>query len=338
MDYKAAGVDIEEGDELVRRIKPRVRSTFNSNVLADIGLFGALYDARFPDFEHPVLVSSTDGVGTKLKLAFAMDRHHTVGQDLVNHCVNDILACGAKPLFFLDYFATGKLDANVGEKVIEGLVIACTENSCALIGGETAEMPSMYTPGEYDLAGTVVGVVEKSKVLDGSSIQRGDVLIGLRSTGLHTNGFSLARKVLFPRYSADQHVDELGMSIGDALLQVHRSYLNEVYPLLAGGTIKAVSHITGGGIVGNTSRVIPKGLSIDVDWNSWEVLPIFKFIQHTGAIADDAMRQAFNLGIGMILVCAEEHADALITSLNGSANASPNSSVDARVIGRVVAE
>lgn len=327
MDYKAAGVDIEEGDELVRRIKPRVRSTFNSNVLADIGLFGALYDARFPDYAHPVLVSSTDGVGTKLKIAFAMDRHDTIGQDLVNHCVNDILACGATPLFFLDYFATGKLDANVGEKVIEGLVTACKENNCALIGGETAEMPSMYTPGEYDLAGTVVGVVEKSKVLDGSTITQGDVLVGLRSTGLQTNGFSLARKVLFPKFTVHQHIDELGMSIGDALLQVHSSYLNDVKPLLAGDMIKAVSHITGGGIVGNTSRVMPKGLTLEVDWTSWEVLPIFRFIQETGSIADDAMRQAFNLGIGMILVCSPENVDAVCAA---TANVHP------RVIGRVV--
>ncbi|MFM7775140.1 MAG: phosphoribosylformylglycinamidine cyclo-ligase [Candidatus Kapaibacterium sp.] len=327
MDYKAAGVDIAEGDELVRRIKPRVRSTFNSNVLADIGLFGALYDARFPDFTHPVLVSSTDGVGTKLKIAFATDRHDTVGQDLVNHCVNDILACGAKPLFFLDYFATGKLDADVGEKVIEGLVTACAENGCALIGGETAEMPSMYTPGEYDLAGTVVGVVEKSKVLDGSRITSGDVLVGLRSTGLHTNGFSLARKVLFPKYSVDTRVDELGMTIGEALLQVHRSYQNEVYPLLSGDMVKAVSHITGGGIIGNTSRVMPAGLSLAVDWTAWEVLPVFRFIQQTGGIADEAMREAFNLGIGMILVCAEEHADAVLAA---------TSAADPKVIGRVV--
>ncbi len=185
MDYKSAGVDIEEGDNLVRRIKPMVRSTFNSNVLADIGLFGALYDAKFPDYEHPVLVSSTDGVGTKLKIAFAMGKHDSVGQDLVNHCVNDILACGASPLFFLDYFATGKLDAAVGEAVISGLVKACNENGCALIGGETAEMPSMYNAGEYDMAGTIVGVVEKSKVLDGKSIQAGDVLVGLQTPENH---------------------------------------------------------------------------------------------------------------------------------------------------------
>ena len=309
MDYKSAGVDIAEGDDLVRRIKPRVRSTFNANVLADIGMFGALYDARFPEHEHPVLVSSTDGVGTKLKIAFAMGQHNTVGQDLVNHCVNDILACGASPLFFLDYFATGKLDAGVGESVIDGLVTACKENGCALIGGETAEMPSMYTEGEYDLAGTIVGVVEKSKVLNGSTVGAGDVLVGLASTGLHTNGFSLARKALFPKHNVSQHIDELGMTIGEALLKVHRSYLHTVRPLLQSSKIKAVSHITGGGIIGNTSRIVPDGRSINIDWASWSWLPIFTFIQRAGSISDEEMRHVFNLGIGMILVCNEADVD-----------------------------
>ncbi len=311
MDYKTAGVDIEEGDNLVRRIKPLVRSTFNENVMADIGMFGALYDARFPGYEHPVLVSSTDGVGTKLKIAFAMEKHDTVGQDLVNHCVNDILACGAKPLFFLDYFATGKLDASVGEAVIRGLVQACTENSCALIGGETAEMPSMYAPGEYDMAGTIVGVVEKSRVLNGSSIQRGDVMIGLRSTGLHTNGFSLARKVLFPKYNVHTHLDELGGTIGDALLAVHRSYGPLIHPLLDENKICALSHITGGGIVGNTSRVLPDGMSLNIDWNSWQWPSIFSLIQKAGSISDEEMRHVFNLGIGLIVICRPEHADEI---------------------------
>lgn len=312
MDYKSAGVDIEAGDNLVKRIKPLVRSTFNNNVLADIGLFGALYDAKFPEYNHPVLVSSTDGVGTKLKVAFMMDKHDTVGQDLVNHCVNDILACGAYPLFFLDYFATGKLDPTVGEQVISGLVKACGENGCALIGGETAEMPSMYSQGEYDMAGTIVGVVEKSKVLDGKKIQEGDVLIGLRSTGLHTNGFSLARKVLFPTYSTTQHVDELGTTVGESLLAVHRSYLNVCKPLLESDKVLALSHITGGGIVGNTSRVLPDGLTLDIDWNSWEWLPIFKLIQQAGAIAEEEMRHVFNLGIGLIIVCKQEHVDEVL--------------------------
>ncbi len=320
MDYKSAGVSIEEGDKMVDSIKPLVRSTFNSNVLADIGLFGALYDARFPDFQHPVLVSSTDGVGTKLKIAFAMGKHDTVGQDLVNHCVNDILACGASPLFFLDYFATGALDANVGAEVIRGLVIACKENGCALIGGETAEMPSMYHAGEYDMAGTIVGVVEKSKVLDGSAIQAGDVLIGLRSTGLHTNGFSLARKVLFPKYTVHTHSDELGMSVGEALLAVHRSYLYEVKPLLQNDAVLAVSHITGGGIVGNTSRVVPKGLELRIDWQSWEWPPLFRFIQNAGSIEELEMRHVFNLGIGLILIVRPERVEDVLKATAGSAS------------------
>ncbi len=326
MDYKTAGVDIEEGDNLVRRIKPLVRSTFNSNVLADIGLFGALYDAKFPSYEHPVLVSSTDGVGTKLKIAFAMEKHDTVGQDLVNHCVNDILACGAKPLFFLDYFATGKLDAAVGEAVIGGLVKACAENGCALIGGETAEMPSMYNAGEYDMAGTIVGVVEKSKVLDGKSIQQGDVLIGLKSTGLHTNGFSLARKVLFPKYTVHQHSDELGMSVGEALLAVHRSYLNVVFPLLADNKILALSHITGGGIVGNTSRVLPEGRSLDINWDSWEWPAVFRLIQQSGSVSDEEMRHVFNLGIGLIMIVREADVDHVLAA---------TSSESPRVIGHI---
>lgn len=312
MDYKTAGVDIEAGDDLVRRIKPLVRSTFSPNVLADIGLFGALYDAKFPDYEHPVLVSSTDGVGTKLKVAFAMNVHSTVGQDLVNHCVNDILACGAKPLFFLDYFATGRLDPAVGEQVISGLVTACRKNGCALIGGETAEMPSMYADGEYDMAGTIVGVVEKSKVLDGKQIQEGDVLIGLRSSGLHTNGFSLARRVLFPTYTPEQYIEELGTTLGSALLEVHRSYLGSIQPLLEKNLVLGLSHITGGGIVGNTSRVVPKGLALNIDWSAWEWLPIFRLIQQAGSISEEEMRHVFNLGIGMIIICRPEHAATIL--------------------------
>ncbi|MBL7997577.1 MAG: phosphoribosylformylglycinamidine cyclo-ligase [Candidatus Kapabacteria bacterium] len=312
MDYKQAGVDIEAGDDLVRRIKPLVRSTFNTNVLADIGLFGALYDAKFPEFEHPVLVSSTDGVGTKLKVAFAMGVHSTVGQDLVNHCVNDILACGAKPLFFLDYFATGRLEPSVGEQVISGLVAACRKNGCALIGGETAEMPSMYADGEYDMAGTIVGVVEKSKVLDGKSIQEGDVLIGLRSSGLHTNGYSLGRKALLSKFDVNDHVDSLGTSVGSALLEIHRSYLGVITPLLEKNLVLGLSHITGGGIVGNTSRVVPKGLALDIQWDSWKWLPIFTLIQEAGGVNTEEMRHVFNLGIGMIIICRPENAAQIL--------------------------
>jgi phosphoribosylformylglycinamidine cyclo-ligase len=311
--YKDSGVDIEAGDETVKRIKPLVKSTFNKNVLADIGLFGGFYEADFPGYEHPVLVASTDGVGTKLKIAFASGVHNTVGQCLVNHCVNDILSCGAKPLFFLDYFATGKLEPTVAEQVISGFVIACRENGCALIGGETAEMPSMYQEGEYDVSGTIIGVVEKSKIVNGKNIIPGDVLIGLPSTGLHTNGYSLARAVLLEKYPVTQYFDELCCTLAEALLQVHRSYLHVVMPLLDTGLIKGVSHITGGGIIGNTKRILPEGTSLDIDWNSWELPPIFRLIQSEGNISDDEMRLTFNLGIGMILVVDQSNAAQILS-------------------------
>ena len=230
--YKDSGVDIDAGEELIRRIKKPVRSTFNSNVLADIGMFGSFYRAQFKGVRHPVLVSSVDGVGTKLKIAVMMNRHNTVGQDLVNHCVNDILVCGAKPLYFLDYYATGKLSPDRAEQVILGFVKACKENGCALVGGETAEMPGMYGQEDYDIAGTIVGVVDEKKILNGKKVRRGDVLIALPSTGLHTNGFSLARRVLLDKFELDKHRAELGTTLGDALLAVHRSYFRTIYPLL----------------------------------------------------------------------------------------------------------
>ncbi|MGA2298313.1 MAG: phosphoribosylformylglycinamidine cyclo-ligase [FCB group bacterium] len=312
LTYKKAGVDIEAGDETVRRIKPLVRSTFNSNVLTDIGLFGGFYDAQFSDYVHPILVASTDGVGTKLKIAFLTNVHNTVGQCLVNHCVNDILCCGAKPLFFLDYFATGKLNPEVAESVISGFVKACKENGCALIGGETAEMPSLYQEDEYDISGTIIGVVEKNKIVDGKSIKKGDILIGLPSTGLHTNGYSLARAILLEKYNANTKIDELGKTIGEALLEVHRSYLNIVYPILEKNLLKGISHITGGGIIGNTSRIIPQELTLKINWDAWEVLQIFKLIQKTGNISNDEMRRAFNLGIGMILIADKNNVDSII--------------------------
>ena len=228
--YEDAGVSIRAGDEVVNRIKEKVRSTFSSAVLADIGAFGAFYEGVFPGIREPVLVSSVDGVGTKLKVAFLMDKHDTVGQDLVNHCVNDIAVCGARPLFFLDYFATGKLKPQIAERVVDGMVKACRENGCSLVGGETAEMPGFYRDNEYDIAGMIVGVAEKKKIFDGKRIRSGDVLIGLPSQGLHTNGFSLARTVLFERFEIDDFVDELGMRVGEAMLTIHRSYLQ---PILA---------------------------------------------------------------------------------------------------------
>ncbi len=327
MTYKAAGVDIDAGEETVRRITGAVRSTHTPAVLNDIGSFGALFDASFRDYKEPVLVSSVDGVGTKLKIAAMLGKHDTVGRDLVNHCVNDILTTGARPLFFLDYFATGKLRPEVAEQVILGFVAACRENGCALIGGETAEMPGMYSPDEYDIAGTIVGIVEKSAILSRDNVAEGDVLIGLPSTGLHTNGYSLARAALLPHFGLNASFDELGCTLGEALLAVHRSYLNSVHPLLRVGAVHGVSHITGGGIVGNTMRVIPKNLSLDVDWNAWTRPPIFGVIQKLGRVPEEDMRRTFNLGIGMILIADERRTGELMSELQAEAPV---------VLGRVV--
>jgi phosphoribosylformylglycinamidine cyclo-ligase len=326
--YKDSGVDIDAGEELVRRIKKPVRSTFNQNVLADIGMFGAFYRASFKGIKKPVLVSSVDGVGTKLKIAIAMNRHNTVGQDLVNHCVNDILVCGARPLYFLDYYATGKLSTDIAEQVILGFVKACKENGCALIGGETAEMPGMYGTEDYDVAGTIVGVVDEKKILNGRKVKCGDVLIGLPSTGLHTNGYSLARRVLLEKFTLDIYLDELGCTLGDALLTVHRSYLHSIHPLLstvsasssdklssASKSIHGLSHITGGGIIGNTLRIVPKGLTLKVDWNAWERPPIFKIIKRIGDVPEEDMRRTFNLGVGLIVIADCRGVDSVISVL-----------------------
>lgn len=315
LTYKQTGVDIEAGEQIVQKIKSLVKTTYNERVLSELGLFGGFFDAKFSEFQHPVLVSSTDGVGTKLKIAFQMKKHDTIGQCLVNHCVNDILTAGAKPLFFLDYFATGKLDVDVAYQVVSGLVQACKENGCALIGGETAEMPSFYSEGEYDISGTIVGVVEKSKIINGSKISAGDVLIGLASNGLHTNGYSLARNVLLSHFSIDQYIDELDCSVGEELLRVHRSYLHSVYPLLELDLVNGISHITGGGIIGNTIRVVPKNLTLKIDWNSWFVPPIFKIIQKYGGVSDEEMRAVFNLGIGMILIVAKDNVEKTLEFL-----------------------
>jgi phosphoribosylformylglycinamidine cyclo-ligase len=317
LTYAQAGVDVDEGDRFVRLIKADVRRTFNSRVLRDIGAFGAFFDARFGSMKSPVLVSSVDGVGTKLLVAQMVGRHDTVGQDLVNHCVNDILVCGARPLFFLDYFATGKLRAESAAQVIHGFTVACRQNGCALIGGETAEMPGMYGENEYDLAGTIVGVVERRRIIDGRKVRKGDVLVGLRSTGLHTNGFSLARAVLFRHFSAGSHVDELGTTIGDALLTVHRSYLKTVLAAMEEFPLHGLSHITGGGIVGNTRRILPKGRDLRIDWSAWERPPIFGLIQKLGEVPEEEMRRAFNLGIGLIMVVPRTGVDALLRFLRG---------------------
>lgn len=305
--YRDAGVDIEAGDEVVRRIKPLVRQTFTPGVLTDIGAFGAFFKLDTASFDDPVLVSSVDGVGTKLKVAFRMNRHDTVGQDLVNHCVNDIAVCGATPLFFLDYFSTGSLSKDVAVSVVEGFAVACKENNCALIGGETAEMPDIYRKGEYDLAGTIVGVVDKSRIITGESVSAGDVLIGLPSTGLHTNGYSLARKVLFTYYNAHDTPSRLGgHSVGELLLRIHRSYLSNIQSLHKADLIKAAAHITGGGIPGNTKRVIPEGLTFEVNYSAWDRPELFNMIQDLGNVPESDMRSTFNLGIGLILIVARQ--------------------------------
>ena len=300
--YKAAGVDIKAGDETVEKIKGLAKSTFNKNVLSGIGHFGAFYEIDLKKWKNPVMVSSVDGVGTKLKIAFAMDKHDTVGQDLVNHCVNDIAVCGAEPQYFMDYLAFGKLFPDKAEQIIKGFSIACRENGVALIGGETAEMPGLYDENEYDMSGTIVGIVERDKVIDGKNVSAGDILIGYKSTGLHTNGYSLARKVLLEKYSVNERPAGLNESIGEELLKIHKSYLKLITELKEKFSVKAFSHITGGGIIGNTKRVVPKNLSLNIDWNAWEMPSIFKLIQNTGNIIDDEMRSAFNIGIGLIAI------------------------------------
>jgi len=311
--YKSAGVDIKAGEDTVSLIKKHVKSTFNKNVLSDIGHFGGFFEIP-AGYSNPVLVSSTDGVGTKLKIAFALDKHDTVGQDLVNHCVNDIAVCGATPLFFLDYLAFDKLIPSKAEKIIEGFSKACRENDVALIGGETAEMPGLYQQNEYDMSGTIVGIVEKNKIIDGSNVERNDVLIGFKSSGLHTNGFSLARKVLLDKYNLEEIPPNLQKSLGEELLSIHRSYLSIITSLKNNFEVKAFSHITGGGILGNTNRVVPKGLSLNIYWNAWERPAIFKLIQDAGNIPEEEMQKAFNLGIGLIAIISETDVDKVLSS------------------------
>lgn len=313
--YRAAGVNIRSGDEFVRKITSKVRTTFSKNVLRDIGLFGAFYEAHFTGYKNPVLVSSVDGVGTKLKVAFLMNKHNTVGQDLVNHCVNDIAVCGAHPLFFMDYFATGKLKPSMAVHVIEGFVEACKENECALIGGETAEMPGFYRENEYDIAGTIVGIVEKEKIFDGRKIRAGDVMIGLTSTGLHTNGYSLARKVLFARYSVHDFIDVLGTRLGDVLLAIHHSYLKAIRAVRDVPATHGFAHITGGGIMGNTSRIVRQGLRLKVNWNSWERPAIFQLIKGEGNVPENEMRRTFNLGVGLVIIVSKTGVDNVIGKL-----------------------
>ena len=317
MDYKQAGVDIEAGNEVVRRIRALARGTFTRGVLSDIGSFGGLFRLDAAGVSDPVLVASADGVGTKLRVAFQAGTHRTIGVDLVNHCVNDILVQGAQPLFFLDYLATGRLEPDVAVQVVEGLSAACRENGCALLGGETAEMPGFYADGEYDVAGFIVGVVARDRLIDGRTIRAGDALVGVPSSGLHTNGYSLARRIAFEvaGLRVDSVVTELGRTIGAALLEPHRSYLPVIKPLLSSGVIKGMAHITGGGITDNLPRILPDGTAAVIDRSAWQVPPIFQWLQRTGRVPDDDMLRTFNMGIGLIVACGNDDVDRLVREL-----------------------
>jgi len=316
--YKDAGVDIDAANIGLKKVKKHAKTTFNNNTLSDIGSFGGCFNFPKNDYENPVLVSSVDGVGTKLLLANLSEKHDTIGQCLVNHCVNDILVIGAKPMFFLDYFAAGKLDNVILDNVIKGFSIACKENNCVLIGGETAEMPGFYDNKKYDVSGTIVGVVEKNKMLSNNKVSKGDILVGLPSNGLHTNGYSLARKVLLNKYKIGEYIEELGSSVDEELLKIHRSYLPILSDILDKPWLKALSHITGGGLIENTHRVLEKDQDIKIDWSSWEWPNIFKLIQKEGNIKFNDMIRPFNLGIGMVVIVnknsltkLENHLDSI---------------------------
>ena len=331
--YSDAGVSIDAANAAVEKIKRMARSTFNARTLSEIGSFGGMFDGAFPGMGEPVLVASADGVGTKLKVAFMTGVHDTVGRDLVNHCTNDILVQGARPLFFLDYVATGVLAPETIVSVVEGIARGCRENGCVLLGGETAEMPGFYAEGEYDVAGFIVGVVDRAKVIDGGRVEPGDVLLGLPSAGLHTNGYSLARKLFFEvaGYAADTRPDALGgETVGEALLRPHLSYLRPLEGLLDTGAVKALAHVTGGGLVENVPRVLPEGTAAEIERGSWPVPPIFKLMQEIGNVADSEMYRTFNTGVGMVVICSPSDAAAVARHLDGLGEKS-------YAIGRVVA-
>jgi phosphoribosylformylglycinamidine cyclo-ligase len=333
MDYKSTGVDIEAGAEVVRRIKGLAQATFTPGVLSEIGAFGGLFHLRSAGGTDPVLVASADGVGTKLKVAFMMNRHTTIGEDLVNHCVNDILVQGARPLFFLDYLATGRLSPDVAVEIVEGLARACRENGCALLGGETAEMPGFYLDREYDLAGFIVGMVERDHVITGKDIAEGDVLIGLPSSGLHTNGYSLARRIVFDTLMFGVHdvVPELGASLGEVLLVPHRSYLKSVLPLVDARLIRGLAHITGGGLTDNVPRILPDGLDARIDRSTWRVPKVFSWLVEKGDVPTDDAWRTFNMGIGLVLAVARDRAEDVLARLHDAGEPG------AVVIGDVVA-
>lgn len=313
ISYSDAGVSIDAANVATEKIKQLARATFNARTLSEIGSFGGMFDGSFPSMKQPVLVASADGVGTKLKIAFATNTHNTVGRDLVNHCVDDILVQGARPLFFLDYIATGVLAPDVVASVVEGMATGCRENGCALLGGETAEMPGFYAAGEYDVAGFIVGVVDREKVIDGRRIAAGDTVLALPSVGLHTNGYSLARKLFFDvaGYSVETRLDELDQTIGVALLAPHLSYLPALEGLLDTNLIKGLAHITGGGLTENIPRILPAGTGVHITRETWPVLPIFKLMQKIGNIREAEMFRTFNMGIGMVIIAAPPDAETI---------------------------
>lgn len=317
LTYAAAGVDIDAQDRALAGVKRLARSTSTAGVLSDIGAFGGLFTLEPDNPAGQVLVASADGVGTKLKVAQMAGIHDTVGEDLVNHCVNDILACGARPLFFLDYFASGKLEPGVMVRVVEGLARGCRDNGCALLGGETAEMPGFYAPGEYDVAGFIVGACRRDRLLRRETVAAGDVLVALPSTGLHTNGYSLARRIVFEvlGLGVDSLVPELGRTVAEALLAVHRSYLPAVGPLLEQGLVKAAAHITGGGIPDNLPRALPAALGAEIFLDSWDEPPLFDLLRRAGHVPEEDMRRTFNLGVGMILVLGEPSLGPALAAL-----------------------
>mgnify|MGYP006290537601 CR=1 FL=1 len=319
ISYKNSGVNLKAAEDSTQKIGVLADSTFNQHVLNGIGLFAGFYQVDLNKYPQPVVVTSIDGVGTKLKIAFAMRKHDTVGQDIVNHCVNDIMTSGADPVAFTDYIGTVDLKPSVIEQIVKGMTIACNENDCALIGGETAEMPGFYSPGEYDIAGSIIGLVDRDNIINGEKIKKGDILIGLPSNGLHTNGYSLARKVILEYKNIDLNVrvDELGMSWGQALLKIHKSYRNEINKVRNHPGLHGISHITGGGIVGNTKRLLREN-TLKVDWQAWDVPPVFKLIQKYGNISDHEMRQTFNLGIGLVCIADSAHADSIFDILKSS--------------------
>ncbi len=320
ISYSDAGVSIDNANIAVEKIKQYAKNTFNARTLTEIGSFGGMFSGVFPTMEEPILVASADGVGTKLKIAFDTGIHDTIGQDLVNHCVNDILVQGARPLFFLDYFATGKLSPETTADVVKGISIACRENGCVLLGGETAEMPGFYADGEYDLAGFIVGVVDKKNVIDGKSIKPGDAVIGLPCKGLQTNGYSLARKLLFEvgGYNVDSFLDQLGAKVSDVLLQRHESFLPLLDQFLEAGIIKGLAHITGGGFLENIPRILPENTAVTINRGSWTEPPVYGLMQQIGNVEDREMFRTFNMGVGMVVFCDQSHASRIIESVSGA--------------------